>query len=432
MEQTIIIRNAAMIDGVGDQLVPKVNVLIKDSKISAISIEEDIIESWKADAQENATVVDATGKYLLPGLMDCHIHVQGYAGTELVNIKMYHLTTAMPVRMLHAVRNLKYLIDGGFTTIRNCGSIVPDPIDIYLREGVKQDLIPGPRIIACGQDISMTAGHGDLFTPPWALKETMFDSEGKPQASTADGIDECIKAVRLRLRQGADFIKIHASGGVISEGDPLWWRNYRLDEVKAMCDEAHDFRRKVAAHAHGTEGIKIALRGGVDTIEHGTLMDDEGRELMLEKGAWLIPTLATLGATTKLGAKTGAPPASIEKGRQVYKQGLENFMKAYEAGVKIASGSDCYNLLKVRFNRQEFDELNDLGIPPMEIIKMATANGAKALDIADKTGTIEVGKCADLILLDDNPLTNISALGSREHTKLVMREGKVLVNKLTS
>lgn len=418
MNDCIMILDANMIDGTGKEIVSHVNVLVGGGKIAEINNRDDAEKVWKTKYPESETI-RADGMYLLPGLMDSHLHVHGYAKEDPTVVKLWHLTTNPTMKMFHAVHNLQLLLEAGFTAVRHCGIMTYD-LDNLVRDAVNQELFPGPRVLACGHDISMTAGHGDLFTPPWALPLS-----GEP----VNGVDECIKAVRERLRQGADFIKIHSSGGVMSEGDPLWWRNYSEPEVRAICDEAHAFRRKVAAHAHGAEGIKIALRGGVDSIEHGTLMDDEGRELMLEKDAYLVPTLATTGSIAKNGLKTGAPPASIEKGKEMYVIAQNNFRKAYEMGIKIANGSDCFNLLRVRYNRIEFDELFEVGVPPLEIIKFATYNAADLLGILDEVGTIEIGKTADLILLDGNPCKDITVLGSRDQTKLVMRNGKIMINK---
>lgn len=412
-------RDVTLIDGTGADPILHANVLVQGGKIAAISTRQDSEQLW---CKENPglTVIQSDGMYLLPGLMDAHLHVHGYAKTDPTVVKLWHLTTNPTMKFFHAVKNLSLLLEAGFTAVRHCGIMTYD-LDNCVRDAVAAELFPGPRVLTCGHDISMTAGHGDLFTPPWAVPIS---------GDTADGVDECIKAVRARLRQGADFIKIHSSGGVMSEGDPIWWRNYSEEEIRAICDEAHAFRRKVSAHAHGTDGIKTALRGGVDSIEHGSLMDDEGREMMLKNGTYLVPTLATTASIVKNGLKTGAPPASIEKGKFMYSKAQENFKKAYRMGVKIANGSDCFNLLRVRYNRNEFDELYELEVPPLEIIKLATHNAADLLGILHETGTLECGKLADMILLSENPLNDISALGDRDRTKLVMRYGKIMVNKM--
>lgn len=414
-----VIRNVTLIDGTGAEPVSNANVLVKAGKIAEITTREDIRNGWLANDPE-LMEIPSDGMYLLPGLIDSHIHIHGYANTDPTVVKLWHLTTHPTMKFFHAVKNLGMLLEAGFTAVRHCGIMTYD-LDNCVRDAIKAELFPGPRVLTCGHDISMTAGHGDLFTPPWAHPLS---------GPTANGVDECVKAVRERLRQGADFIKIHSSGGVMSEGDPIWWRNYSEPEIRAICDEAHAFRRKVAAHAHGTEGIKTAIRGGVDSIEHGSLMDDEGREMMLEHDVYLVPTLATTGSVAKNGLKTGAPAASIEKGKFMYTQAQENFKKAYKMGVKIANGSDCFNLLRVRYNRIEFDELYEVEVPPLDIIKIATHNAADLLGILDETGTVETGKTADLILLSENPLKNIHALGDRDKTKLVMRYGKVMVNKI--
>lgn len=416
MNNSHIIKNVVVIDGIGNPAKKCGTVMIENSIITRICFGyED--EHRAIDSRPDLPVIDAQGKFLLPGLIDCHLHLNSYAKRDDITVKLWYLTTTPAYRMLHGVKNLKLLLQAGFTTVRHCGHM-PNGTDIHLRDAVKEKIIPGPQVLACGGDISMTAGHGDLTTPRWAYQD--------PER-TADGVDGCIKAVRQRLRMGADFIKVHMSGGVMSIGDPLWWRNYRPEEFEAICNEAHAFRKKVAAHAHGTEGIKIALRNGVDTVEHGTFMDDEGRDLMLKTGAYLIPTLVTSHAAVKNGVATGAPVSSLEKAKLAYEASVINFKKAYHAGVKIANGSDCQNLRRVRYNREEFDELSDAGVPNLEIIKMATHNAAEALDILEYTGTLQEGKNADLILLSKNPLEDIGILGNRKCTEMVMIKGELLI-----
>jgi len=265
----------------------------------------------------------------------------------------------------------------------------------------------------------MTAGHGDLQIPPWALRH---------KGLTSDGVDECIKSVRERVREGVDFIKIHCSGGIMSE-DKIYWRNYRIDEIKAICEEAHAFEKHVAAHAEGTEGIKTALKGGVDTIEHGIYLDDECIDMMLDGKTYLIPTLCVTNACLKRGKETGAPASAIEKGRLAYEAHRNSVRKAYEKGVNIALGSDTFNLTRVGHNSIEFAEMVSVGIPPLEVISMGTHNAAKVLGISEVVGSIEEGKLADLVLFRKNPLENITILQDLSQISFVMQKGKVVIKK---
>jgi len=416
----LIIKGVTVIDGSGKEPISNCTVKICNDLICGISEGSNLLN--EDESSKDTKVIDAYGKFLLPGLIDSHIHLHGYSLNDSTIVKLWHLTTAEPMKLLHAVNNARQLLENGFTTVRVMGDgYIAGSMDVHLRNAINKGIIPGPRILCSGQELSMTAGHGDLQIPVWSL------CDGGP--APADGVEECIKAVRARVGEGVDFIKIHSSGGIMSE-DKLSWRNYRVEEIKAICDEAHAFEKRVAAHAEGTEGIKIALKGGVDTIEHGIYLDDECIKMMLKRNVYLVPTLCVTEACLKQGEATGAPKSSIEKGRSAYKVHRESLQKAYKAGVKIALGSDAFNLTRVANNAIEFSQMALAGIPPLEVIKAGTHNAAEALGIADKVGTIEEGKLADLILMRKNPLDDISVIEDHSQILLVVKNGKVVVNRL--
>jgi len=416
---SIIIRNANIIDGTG-RPARRGDLAVDHGVISRISYTSEGAGGTSEKVSDGGgIVIDAADKYLLPGLMDSHLHLNGYSMPGKTVVKLWHLTTAWPMKMLHGVHNAGTLLECGYTTVRVMG--MPWSLDVHIRDAVEQGILQGPRMLCSGHALSMTAGHGDLQVPPWALRDDSLN---------ADGVDECIKAVRMRIREGVDFIKIHNSGGIMSDNDKLEWRNYRIEEIRAICEEAHAFERRVAAHAEGIEGVRTALLGGVDTIEHGVYLDDECIELLLEKKAFLIPTLCISYACSTIGEATGVPKALIEKGKRAAESHIKSFQAAYKAGVKIALGSDAFNLTRIGNNGLEYSLMAKAGMPPLDVIRAGTYGAADALGILGKTGTLEEGKCADLILLNGDPVKDMTILGNRAETSLVMKEGKILINRI--
>ncbi len=420
MDNSLLIQKATLIDGTGKPPKENCTIVVKDGKFAHIY---DCPEGADKGLRENPDlpVIDAEGCYLLPGLMDLHIHLDGYSLKDHIIAKYWHMTTAKALKLLHAVNNASQVLDCGFTTLRFMGMY--QSMDIHLREAINLGLVRGPRLLCSGQQVTMTAGHWDLFTPNWALREP---------GETSDGIDECLKAVRRLVREGADFVKIHSSGGLMSPSDKVGWRNYTYEETKAICDEAHAFDMRVAAHAGGREGIKVCLDAGVDTIEHGYYLgeNDDLIEQMIKQGAFLIPTVAVTDACKNHAASTGAPAGTIAKGQAAYEAHQNSIYKAYKAGVKMGSASDAYNLLKCWDLGREFAILERVGIKPLDIIKFATLGSADAIGRMNELGSIEEGKIADLILLNCNPLENMDKLGSDAATPLVVLAGKVVKNNL--
>jgi len=410
--KTIAFVGGRLIDGTGNSPIERSVVVVEGSKIIGVG------ERGSVDIPANVKVVDVSGKTVMPGLIDAHVHLAGLSTGEKVNYQLWSLKTPPALKLLHAVANAKKALDSGITSLRN---MARDENEVSLRDAIDQGVLTGPRIVTTAGGVGMTAGHGDLFTPPIIPR--------RPGA-TADGPDECRKAVRERVRWRADFIKICTTGGVMSEGDESWWRNYTLEEIEAITDEAHALGRLVAAHAQGTEGIKNALKGGVDTIEHGCYLDDEAIRMMIEKKAILVPTLAIVNKIIKHGKELGIPEYGLRKSAIVYESHVNSVKMAYEKGVEIATGTDTSgNICRFGDNAVELELLCSCGMSPMESIVAATKTASKALGREDQIGTLEVGKFADLIVVDGNPLEDIAILQDKNRIRMVVKNGEIVVNR---
>lgn len=403
-----------LIDGTGNPPIEKAVVVVDGAKIIGVG------ERGSVTVPKKAKVINVSGMTVMPGLIDAHVHLASIATNEVVNFQLWGLKTPPAMKLLHAVVNAKNALDSGTTTLRN---MARDENEISLRDAFDKGLMVGPRIVTTAGGVNMTASHGDLFTPPIIPR--------KPGAM-ADGPDECRKAVRERVRWSADFIKISTTGGVMSQGDESWWRNYTLAEIEAITDEAHALGRKVAAHAQGTEGIKNAVKGGVDTIEHGCYLDDEAIKMMVEKGTVLVPTLAIVYEIVNHGDELGVPEYGMRKAKIVFKRHVESVKKAYEKGVIIATGTDTSGRI-VRFGHHavELDLLCGCGMSPMESIVAATKTASEALDRHDKFGTLEVDKLADLIVVDGNPLDDVKVLQNKNKIRMIVKNGDIVVNRPT-
>jgi imidazolonepropionase-like amidohydrolase len=303
----------------------------------------------------------------------------------------------------------------GFTTVRDLGG---RGVNVSLRNAVNKGLITGPRIYTAGKAIGTTGGHAD---PTNGYRKDLMGDPG-PKEGVINGADDAYQAVRQRYKDGADLIKITATGGVLSQAKDGAGPQFTEDEVKAIVLAAKDYGYKVAAHAHGAEGIKRAVRGGVNSIEHGTFMDGEGMELMKKNGTWLVPTI-TAGKATADSAKIPGyytdivTPKALATGPQIQ----NTFARAYKAGVKIAFGTDA-GVFKHGKNWMEFIYMIEAGMPAMEAIKAATINAAELLGEKEKLGSIEPGKLADIIAVDGDPLKDPQAFGK---VVFVMKDGVV-------
>lgn len=343
-------------------------------------------------------VVDLRGKYLAPGLIDAHCHIT--TSGDLVEVELAHDPR---VRILRAAHNARLTLLAGITTIRDtCGL---DDSDILLREAVRAGATPGPDIVACGRMITMTGGHGWFY------------------GQEVDGPDAVRRAVRERIKVRADWVKFMASGGFAEEGEQPGSSQLDPDELTAGVHEANKAGRKTCAHAHGAASIKNALHAGVDSIEHASFMDREAIELLRARDAWIVPTFSIYYKMKETGASHHLPPYVVELARRAWDLKVERFVEAYRAGVHVAAGSDNGSPAAAHPDiATELEIFVRVGLSPYEALRAATLDAARLLGLEHEIGTVEAGKRADLVVLADNPLSDISAVRRVEG---VIKNGRV-------
>ncbi|MEO6672513.1 MAG: amidohydrolase family protein [Ginsengibacter sp.] len=397
------IKAGKLIDVVNGTVLNNQVILIDSDKINSVG------PSLKIPA--GAEVIDLSNSTVLPGLIDCHTHLTSQQGDNYYE-DIFRKTAIDKAVIAHIPA--KRTLDAGFTMVRDLGA--GSLIDTSLRNAINASFIPGPRMLVATFPIGATGGHADRtgFSPD-------IDSRtNKDFTGIADGVDEIRKRVRNNIKFGADWIKMMASGGVLSEEESVG-AQYSLEEMKAVVEEAHRWGKKVAAHAHGTEAIKLAIEAGVTSIEHGSLIDDEGIRMMKEKGVWLVSDIYDDDYILAEYARKGYPEKILNKERMIGRLQRENFQKAVNAGVKIAYGTDA-GVYPHGWNAKQFYYMVKYGLTPMQAIQSATNNAADLLDWKNKTGSITPGKLANIIAVNGNPLDNITIL---ENVKFVMKEGIV-------
>ena len=371
------------------------------------------VRAGHAAAPAGTPTIDLSTKTVLPGLIDSHVHLSSDRGGEAGLIAFMREEKQM--NALEAQMNGVKTLRAGFTTVRNLGD---DGATLALREAVKRGWVQGPRIVDAASSISTTGGHMD---GRGALNDDLVAHMPEPE-NLCDSAETCRKVVRRQIDRGADVIKFATTGGVNS-GTGLATRMYE-DEARALVQTAHAYGRKVAVHAHGSDGVKLALRAGADSIEHGTVMDDEVIRLFRQGGAYYVPTLSTVnGYLERLAANPNAYAPDVKK--QIdWRIGItgQSLLKAYPAGVKIAYGTDA-GVSKHGRNADEFELLVKYGMPPAEAIKAATVNAADLLGLSSEIGTIEPGKSADIIAVAGDPLADVRVL---KNVGFVMARGEVI------
>ena len=381
-------------------------VLIEDGKIRESGA------AARVRLLHNEMAIDLTQATCLPGLIDVHDHLTSDPSSSGYS----SLGVSVPRRTVKGVKNARLTLEAGFTTVRNVGAAGYS--DIALRDGITAGEVPGPRMLASGPALGITGGHCDnnLLAP-----EYHHQSDG-----VADGPWAARAKVREVIKFGADLIKVCASGGVMSKGDQPGAAQYTLEELRAIAEEAHKLGRKVAAHAHGTQSIKDAIRAGIDSVEHCSLIDDEGISLAKQSGTFLVFDIYNDDFIMQQGLKAGMLPESIEKERTIGGLQRENFQRAYKAGARLAFGTDG-GVYPHGDNAKQFAVMVKLGMTPADAIQTATVNAAELLGWEHTVGTLEPGHFADLIAVDGDPLADITQL---ERVRFVMKEGVIVKNEL--
>src|SRR5688572_11970421 len=395
----------SLIDAISNQPKKNMTIVIENNKIVAV-------ENGFSVPSVGDMTIDLKTKTVTPGWMDMHVHLE-----QETNPNRYMETyTFNPAD--YAFQSVKYsetTLMAGFTTVRDLGGT---GVNISLRNAINKGLIAGPRIFTAGKSIATTGGHAD---PTNGYKKDLMGDPG-PAQGVANGPDECRQAVRQRYKEGSDLIKITATGGVLSVAKSGSNPQFMEDEIKAIVETAKDYGYRVAVHAHGAEGMKRAIRAGVNSIEHGSLMDDEAIELFKKYGTWYVPTITAGQSVADSAKKPGYYPDVVsKKALEIGPQLFNTFTKAYKAGVKIAFGTDA-GVYKHGENWKEFTYMIGAGMPAMQAIKAATINAAELLGMKDQLGSIEAGKLADIVAVDGDPLTDPKVFGK---VVFVMKDGVV-------
>lgn len=403
--QKTIIHCGNLIDAKSNEAQAQMTIVVEGNKIAAI--EKGFSKPGKDDK-----LIDLSKKTVLPGLIDMHVHLEGETNKDQV-LQKFTLSEADIAFKASAFAKTTLL--AGFTTVRDLGGT---GVNISLRNAVNQNTVIGPRIFTAGKSIATTGGHAD---PTNGYRRDLMGDPG-PKEGVINGPDDARQAVRQRYKDGADLIKITATGGVLSIAKDGSGPQFTDEELAAIIQTAKDYGMHTAAHAHGAEGMKRAVIAGITTIEHGTKMTEEVMDLMIQKGTFYVPTITAGRFVADMAKQPGYyHPLVVPKALEIGPQIQETFGKAYKRGVKIAFGTDA-GVFPHGQNGKEFGYMVEAGMPPIEAIKSATIVNAQILQISDKVGTLEPGKLADIIATDENPLKNIHTL---ENVVFVMKEGVV-------
>ena len=396
--QPIAIKAGQMIDVESGTVRKNVVLVVSDGQITSIG---DTVPATMA-------TLDFSDKTILPGLIDVHVHL----GINAYDGSYASLGISVPAQAISSAANAQKTLHAGFTTVRSAGA--NQFTDVAVRDAINNNEVSGPRVLAAGNFLGMTGGHCDtnLLAPEYAHRD----------AGVADGPYALRAKVRENIKYGSDVIKFCASGGVTTKGDDPGTQELTLEEMQAIVDEGHRMHRKVLAHAHGAGAIEAAIRAGVDSIEHASLIDDDGIKLAKQHGTYLVFDIYNDEFIREEGRKAGLLPESLEKEKLIAEAQRENFRRAVKAGARIAYGTDA-GIYPHGENGKQFAWMVKYGMTPMQAIQSATIEAAKLLGQDKKLGSLAVGKVADLVVVSGNPLDDISAL---EHVEQVMKEGVIV------
>lgn len=412
-----LIRNGTLIDGNGGEPVPEGAVLVEDGRIRAAGREAEV-----APPGGEAVVIDVGGGSILPGFIDAHVHIM-LEGFDIPRM----MTTPLSMSFYRAIGHMRRTLDAGVTSVRDAGGA-----DVGVKLAVEEGLVPGPRMQVSVSVLTITGGHGDGWMLSGNELQLAPAYPGRPDGR-CDGPEDVRRKVREVLRAGAEVIKVCSTGGVLSPTDHPEYTQFTPEELGVIVQEAA-YRRGVSvmAHAQGGEGIKNALRAGVRSIEHGIYLDDEAIGLMLERGAFLVPTLVAPVGVLEQGRATGAMPEyGVRKAAEVVRAHRESIARAHRAGVKIAMGTDAA-VVPHGTNLRELGLMCDAGLSPMECLVSATKVAAECLGWEDRVGTLEPGKLADVVVSRTDPLSDLRSLEDNYNIALVMQGGKVVKDLLSA
>jgi imidazolonepropionase-like amidohydrolase len=397
----VYIRAGHLVDTVNGRVLSDQVILVEDDRIVRVA------PSAALRIPADAAIIDLSGQTVLPGLIDMHDHLTGdhrFHGYESLGV-------SVPRETLYGVLNARKTLMAGFTSVRNVGA--GGYSDVALRDAINAGEIDGPRMRASGPALGITGGHCDNNLLPAEYQDTGAGVANGPWAVRAK--------VREIIKYGADVIKFCATGGVLSKGDSVGGQQYTLEEMQALVEEAHQHDRKVAAHAHGAEGIRAAILAGVDSVEHSSLIDDEGIRLAKQNGTFLVMDIYNDTYILEHGAEVGMLEESLEKERQIGQLQRDNFQKAFKAGARMAFGSDG-GVYPHGDNGKQFAYMVEYGMSPMQAIQAATVHAAELIGWPDDVGAIEAGRYADIIAVAGNPVEDVRLL---ENLSFVMKGGKL-------
>jgi imidazolonepropionase-like amidohydrolase len=402
----LVIVGGIVFDGTG--AAPRdAAIRTRDGRIAAVGGRDEV------SGERDVEVIDAAGAFVMPGLIDCHVHL---TSSGAANAEVQRLKDTIPLQTLRGAANARAIVRAGFTTVRDLSA--PGWSNIAIRDAIDQGLAEGPRVLAAGMSLTVPGGHGDNYYRP----EVSVYREG-----LVNGPDAARLAVRETIKMRADLIKLLVTGGVMTDGSDVGALQWTPDELRAAIEQAHQLGRRVAGHCHGGIGVKEGVKAGLDTVEHGTMLDEEAIDLLGERGVYLVPTLVASHNIVKHGTAAGIAPHVVRKAEQVADWHRRSVRMAHAAGVKIAFGTDCgtpFN--RAGENGAELGLMTQQGLSAAEALESATRVAAEAIGLADELGTLEPGKAADLILVDGNPLADIAVLRDPERIAWVFKAGEAV------
>ncbi|WP_158215189.1 metal-dependent hydrolase family protein [Candidimonas nitroreducens] len=405
LPDSYVLLNCRLIDGISDESRDKMWISVAEGKISRIGSMDAL------GSESSGRRIDVEGRTVMPGLIDCHVHLVYGGFRNMEDAIRCPVETAVINASLHAW----IMLQAGYTAVREVGCI--GNTSVAVRDAIRQGKIQGPRVVASGRPIGTTGGPADILPPHW---------ESTGGRLVVDGVEGFRKAIRRQIKEGVDNIKILASGVEVNPTCWTWMTTISQEELSAAVEEAHRWGKTVAIHAQSYDSVKFALRAGADTIEHGTRLDDESIAMLKASPSILVPTLCTLYSVLELGATLNLGQKQREEMATNESLWVESIRSAHRAGVSIAAGGDIGNRYKHGTNARELELLTKIGMTPMEAIHAATSTAARVLRMADQIGSLDEGRFADLLVVDGDPTEDLAILQDKTKLKLVIKEGQVV------